>query len=740
MVFIPIISPPNSNRTNPYFPLSQESRALSGATGSDIASYNRHWIKACGANGDTDSIPTSQAKSYLTAEVAHSSAVSRALLHFQASESETINKENFQKLAHILYSAVRTAQEEVFASDDMWGDAPAPGTNGKDEAGSHTGGDKQHDWVIGTLAAAHGITPDEDQEVGSNSNDNVENKNAAGDAGGRLTLLSLYGADAGASPSSTDSPGDSAGAVSIGDSISAAFESNQQSHGDGATSASASASADHPVAEWTAFDTEFSQINIGTKDSTLNDGERTNLSSNQPPSWTVEMMKQSRQRVSLANASSKLSTVPGTSLHPMLPAERQRCERAFRNKGIEQTGGLREPDARRIFERSQLPPNSQFRDLWHLANTTGAGALDIRQFCLFMHLLKAAVEEKSTSKLPSTISQLQAAQLLGDVPLDMLFTTSGGVSESGVVMLSARAASSMVEPLRLNTARLREVLHQEETPRLLFARNGIGTTASSATPPAYDSDDDSSFVDSDEEGEGADIEAMYGLIGDKNTHGGATPPPDQCSGGGTTTRPGSGGKSGAASTSTFASAKKSIPSLALPAAATSLPTSRLDRAAWEAEAGSGHASLQLSFRTAALMQKKVLDRPFISLSVRDPVGRLVELPQESHPGLYRNETGYIDFKNQTISLKTPLRSLPPGCLLFMEMKQWKFDKKRFSTVAWAFVDAEMMIDSGPVCSRVRCGPMVLPLFKKPMDTSLQKLKRLNGRGPALHITVGGAEQ
>jgi len=735
-VFISIISPPNSNRTNPYFPLSQGSQALSGATGSDIASYNRHWTKACGAYGDSDSIPTSQAKSYLTTEVAHSSAVSRALLHFQASESETINQETFQKAVHILYSAVRTAQEEVFASDEMWGDAPAPGSNGKDEASSHTGGDKQHDWVIGTLAPAHGITPEDDQEV--------ENNTPAAAAGCGRTMLSLDGADAGARPSSPDSPGDSAGAVSIGDSISAAIELNQRSPGDGATSSACASSHPPTGAEWTAFDTEFTQLNIGTEYTNLKDGDGTNSSSKQPPSWTVDMMKQSRQQVSLANASSKLSIVPGTSLHPILPTERQRCEMAFRKKGFEQNGGLREPDARRIFERSQLPPRS-FREVWHLANTTGAGALDIRQFCLFMHLLKAAVEDKSTRNLPDTISQLQAAQLLGDVPLTMLFTTSDGGGGQGAVMFSARATSTLVEPLRLNTARLREVLHQEETPRLLFARNCIvSSTAPSASTPAYDSEDDSSFVDSDEEEEGSENEATYGLIGDKSTHGGGTPPPIQCSGGGSAKRPGSGAKSGAAAASTspcpFPSGGESIPSLALPAAAaTSLPTSRLDRAAWEAEAGSGHASLQLNLRTAALMQKKLLDRPFISLSVRDPIGRLVELPQESHPGLYRNEIGCIDFSNQIISLKTPLRSLPPGCLLFLEVKQWKSDKKRFSTVAWAFVDAEMMIDSGPVCSRVRCGPMVLPLFQKPMDTSLQKLKRLNGRGPALHITVSGVE-
>ncbi len=668
-------------------------------------------------------------------------------MHFQASKSATIDKETFQKAAHILYSAVRTAQEEVFASDDLWGDAPAPGSNGKGEEGnnSDTPDHKQHDWVIGTVAAAHGITPNDKEEEDEESNDSLENKNTS------LTPLSLAGVAAAACPSSPASPGDSAGAVSIGDAISAAGAAVGHSPGDEATSSDEATS-------WRAFDTAFTQLNIAGNSSSSEGAGGTVSSSNQPPSWTVDMMKHSRQQVSLATATSKLSIVPGTALHPMLPAERQRCELAFRSKGIEQTGGLRESDAQRIFERSQLPASS-FRDVWHLANTTGAGALDIRQFCLFMHLLKAAVEDKNTP-LPDTISQLQAAQLLGDVPLAMQFTnstTGGGGTGGGPVTFTARTVGTMVEPLRLDTARLRMVLQQDETPRLFTHRSGSGagggtTTASSVSLPAYDSDDSddaSSFVDSDEED--AENEATYGLIGDSNNQnggGGRTPPPLHLAGigggGAASKRPGSSGKPGAgtsASTSSpFEKAGESIPSLALPmAAATSLPTSRLDRAAWEAEAGSGHSALQLSFRTAALMQKKMLDRPFISLSVRDPVGRLVELPQESHPGMYRNDIGCIDFSNQTISLKTSLRSLPPGCLLFLEVKQWKSDKKRFSTVAWAFVDAEMMIDSGPVCSRVRCGPMVLPLFKKPMDTSLQKLKRLNGRGPGLHITVRGVE-
>jgi hypothetical protein len=121
------------------------------------------------------------------------------------------------------------------------------------------------------------------------------------------------------------------------------------------------------------------------------------------------------------------------------------------------------------------------------------------------------------------------------------------------------------------------------------------------------------------------------------------------------------------------------------------------------------------------------------------VGRLVELPQESHPGKHRADVACIEFGGQTLRLATPLRSLPPGCLLFLEVRQWKPEKRRFSTVAWSFVDAEMMIDAGAVAVRVRCGPMVLPLFKKPLDPSLQRLKRLNSKGPGLHIAVRGVE-
>lgn len=164
----------------------------------------------------------------------------------------------------------------------------------------------------------------------------------------------------------------------------------------------------------------------------------------------------------------------------------------------------------------------------------------------------------------------------------------------------------------------------------------------------------------------------------------------------------------------------------------------MERAAWEAEAGVGHSLLELRLGTANLMmQRRTFNQPIITLSLLDPVGRLVEMPLESHPGVSNADAGCIEFKEQKIRMKTPLRQFPPGSVLFLEIKQWKAEKQRFSTVAWAFVDTELMIDAGPVCSRVRCGPMILPLFKKPMDTSLQKLKRLGGRTVVLHMRVAG---
>ncbi len=45
--------------------------------------------------------------------------------------------------------------------------------------------------------------------------------------------------------------------------------------------------------------------------------------------------------------------------------------------------------------------------------------------------------------------------------------------------------------------------------------------------------------------------------------------------------------------------------------------------------------------------------------VRDSLGRLVELPQDTHPGHYRRETSTIH-SSAIVRLTTHLRTMPPG--------------------------------------------------------------------------------
>ena len=364
------------------------------------------------------------------------------------------------------------------------------------------------------------------------------------------------------------------------------------------------------------------------------------------------------------------------------------------SQGFESAGGLQENEARLIFERAHLSTIT-FEHLWNLSNATGGGALDSRQFCLFMHLIKAAVEGQ---QLPERISLLTAAQFLGDVPL----------SYSG-------NGNNTSDTMHVDANRLKAALHPEDAA--VIDRSLLpNANRRRRSPASYNEEDDD---DSDAGSEVSHVSCWHMGMASKGT-----PSPNHNGLVKVSSRSGFITPTGVASSVGGSSHASPGPE-----------TSRMERAVWEAEAGVGHSYLELRLGTANLMQTRAFNRPIITMSILDPVGRLIEMPQESHPGV--PEGGCIEFKEQKMRLKTKLRQLPPGCVLFFEIKHWKQEKQRFSTIAWAFVDSELMIDAGPVCSRVRCGPMILPLFKKPMDTKLQKMKRLGGRTVVLHMYVAG---
>ena len=157
--------------------------------------------------------------------------------------------------------------------------------------------------------------------------------------------------------------------------------------------------------------------------------------------------------------------------------------------------------------------------------------------------------------------------------------------------------------------------------------------------------------------------------------------------------------------------------------------------------------------------------------VRDSLGRLVELPIDTHPGHYRRETATIH-SSAIVRLASQLRSFPPGgrsagrggagwldafccrpvpaiwvrtnlhpvarrlptesahhapacppprpprppgSALFLEVKHWKGDKKRFSTLAWSVCPLDRLVDFGAQAARVRargccrCCPLLAAL-------------------------------
>ncbi len=88
------------------------------------------------------------------------------------------------------------------------------------------------------------------------------------------------------------------------------------------------------------------------------------------------------------------------------------------------------------------------------------------------------------------------------------------------------------------------------------------------------------------------------------------------------------------------------------------------------------------------------------MQLRDSLGRMVELPLDTHACPYRKETCTIAC-NQSVVLATPLQLIPPGSVLFLEIKHWKSDKHKMSTLAWSYAPLDWLVDFGPQASRVR---------------------------------------
>ncbi|KAL4421457.1 hypothetical protein ABPG75_010748 [Micractinium tetrahymenae] len=369
----------------------------------------------------------------------------------------------------------------------------------------------------------------------------------------------------------------------------------------------------------------------------------------------------------------------------------KRCQAIFNKKGYTEVGGMERHYAMEYFSKLHME-GAIFHTAWTAADLGADGRLDCGEFCLFVQLLRGA---QKGLPLPSRLTPEEVAGLLGEA-----------------AMPPPPAAPAQVH---IDAAHMRAVLSGH-------SRQGSMAEQAESVIQGFDPDDDdgASSVDSGIAESVISTASRRGPAAHSYALGARPAPAPARSRLGAVLGGGPGGPG--AYNPTYARSGVGYP--AGPGA--------------EALGQVAHKLLEVAVRSAEIRYRKPLDHPIFTLSVRDSLGRLVELPQDTHPGHYRRETSTIH-SSAIVRLTTPLRSMPPGAILFLEIKHWKADKRRFSTLAWAYAPLDKVVDFGPSAARVRGGPVDLPLFKKPVDLTLKRMRRLTSRAYDLHLTLRGIE-
>jgi len=398
----------------------------------------------------------------------------------------------------------------------------------------------------------------------------------------------------------------------------------------------------------------------------------------------------SSRTLSLACARKKLQNpaVPGSTIKPLTEQEREKCLESFESKGYKKRGGMPIRDAIDMYHKVKGTNFVHFSKVWGLVDPETVCSIDERGYCALMALIQNIVDQGESVVLPKELREEDILRLILDPSYQDNAQREKSLKLDGLTALLSKPESEV------------DLMEDLETPRTF-----VGSESE------YDWDDASSI------GGASVVSRIPSLIGSvksmsfslRNLVKNAIQNPRIDS-----------------------TAK--IPGLTSTMRASSF---KIDTAAWKAQVGDGHKFLKVSMIAAALGTRKDLCNPHVCISFRDPIGRLIELPYEDlHPGIHHRLKGAVMFGSQSKVLKTAINRMPPGSSIFFEIKHWKASKKRMSTVAWSFVDADMIIDFG-VISRVRQGKLALPLFKKPVDISRQRAKPLNNRHPCLYIQVEG---
>ncbi|KAL0054820.1 hypothetical protein WJX82_002841 [Trebouxia sp. C0006] len=463
---------------------------------------------------------------------------------------------------------------------------------------------------------------------------------------------------------------------------------------------------------------------------------------------------------------------------PQSTEERQQCMDAYDHKGFGRLGGLGEVDARALWTRQNMPPET-FHQVWSLSDIDSNQLLSKPEFCLFMYLMHAIRNFGTSFRLPDQITPGQAARILG---LEQLVRPSATAGPAAGGRDQAVPSSQGYNPARANGGngslqgpqQYLQGGHQQTGSQDWEATGGLSPSQQQAvqelTEMGFDSRQAQEALEAHTWNRNAAANwllqggsnqpqpsALRRSTTDRSSNAASLVGSAGGSGFGSQSMRSSGGSgvgrfshghtSSAGSTADWGSGSgnwspSSAGGMSQPGSARttgdSVPGSGVQFGSGTPRSSSrvpatGSARLGLTIRKVKMDYKGIMEKPFFTLSVRARGGTMLEQSQDTPPGIFSRGVMIAD---QALVLSTPISELPQGAVLFFELKHWKPKEKKFSLRGWALVAVSSLVDYSGSVPQLQTGTMKLSMLQKPVDLALsRKHKRLSPEGFDLEVNV-----
>lgn len=473
------------------------------------------------------------------------------------------------------------------------------------------------------------------------------------------------------------------------------------------------------------------------------------------------------------------------SWRPQTTEERQQCMDAYDAKGYGRLGGLSEVDARALWTRQNMPPDS-FVQVFALSDMDSNKLLSKPEFCLFMYLMHALRNFGGSFRLPNQITPNQAARILGleqlirpNTSAPPAVSSSQGYNPATPATSNGSLQGPQQYPQQYPQQQFEGGQGPQQYPQQQFGGGQDWQTTGGLSPSQQQAVQELTALGFDAR---QSQEALEAHTWNKNAaanwllQGGSAQPQGPALRRSTTDRTsyapsvGSGGSGGFGSQSLRGSGGSGVGRLSHTRSGSAASTAEWGSGNWSPTSQSGYsqpgsarttgdsvasprfgtpngtprsgagrvpvqgnAHLSLTIRKAKMDYKGIMEKPFFTLSVRTRGGSLLEQSQDTPPGVFSNG---VMMSDQTLVLTTPISEFPQGSVLFFELKHWKPKEKKFSLRGWALVAVSSLVDYSGSVPQLQTGTMKLSLLQKPVDLALsRKHKRLSPEGFDLEVNV-----